>query len=249
VSDTDEYHKLFRAANSPTSDLRQLEEIVDRGDELLSASVALNPSCSKSLLDKLAISNDAEVKRNLRSRFETYPELYSMGVREVKELDAEYLYSLRTNEGYSKYISKVSNGVEAQQKYIKQYELDNESKRTSFYFIFENKRTNTRCGTVRIYNFEHDKFEWGSWILDENKSRYAALETAILVYEFAFNALGFDKSEFEVNKENSGVVSYHKRTGAEVIGEDATNYYFRVTKEVGLACAKTFREKLVSQEH
>ena len=246
--ETDDYHKLFRAATSPTIDLRRLEEIVDRGNDLLSAAVALNPNCSNSLLDKLATSNNAEVKRNLRSRFETFPELYSMRVREVKVLDADYLYSLRTNEGYSKYISKVSNGVEAQQKYIRQYEQDNESRRTSFYFIFENKITNMRCGTVRIYNFEHEIFEWGSWILDENKSRYAALETAILVYEFAFNALGFDKSEFEVNKENSGVVSYHKRTGAEVIGEDETNYYFRVTKELGLACAKNFREKLASQE-
>ena len=76
---------------------------------------------------------------------------------------------------------------------------------------------------------------------------YAAMETAVLIYEFAFNTLGFRKSEFEVNKNNEKVVSYHKKSGAKIIGEDDINYYFRVEKEVGLDFAKTLRERLESK--
>ena len=82
----------------------------------------------------------------------------------------------------------------------------------------------------------------GLLILDSNKTRYAALETAILIYEFAFNTLGFRKSEFEVNKNNEKVISYHKKSGAVIIGEDDINYYFRIEKNVGLDFAQRLRE-------
>ena len=94
----------------------------------------------------------------------------------------------------------------------------------SFYFILENSTTGKRCGTVRIYNFNDDVFEWGSWILDGNKSRYAAMKTAILIYEFAFNVLDFDRSEFKGNKRNEKVISYHKKSGAKIIRQDEYNF-------------------------
>ncbi|MFT7257852.1 MAG: hypothetical protein ACI8VR_002912, partial [Candidatus Azotimanducaceae bacterium] len=116
--------------------------------------------------------------------------------------------------------------------------------RSSFYFIIENKARNVRCGTLRLYNFNGDSFEWGSWILDENKTRYAAMETAIFVYEFAMLNLGFARSDFEVRKQNEKVVSYHLKSGAKIIAEDDVNFYFRIEKEVGLRFAATLREQL-----
>ena len=47
-----------------------------------------------------------------------------------------------------------------------------------------------------------------------------------------------------MNKNNKKVISYHKKSGAKVIGEDDINYYFRVEKEVGLKFAKTLRNKI-----
>ena len=66
----------------------------------------------------------------------------------------------------------------------------------------------------------------------------------ILIYEFAFTTLGFNSSEFEVNKNNGKVVSYHKKSGAQIIREDDVNYYFRVNKEIGLQFASTLRDRL-----
>ena len=108
----------------------------------------------------------------------------------------------------------------------------------------ENSTTGKCCGTVRIYNFNEDVFEWGSWILDKNKSPSAAMETAILIYEFAFNVLGFDRSEFEVNKSNKKVVSYHIKSGAEIIREDEVNLYFLMRKEIGLQFTRASRNML-----
>ena len=190
-----EFHQLLQKANSPESELDELRKIVALGDEVLCSAVSLNPKCNKQLLDKLFALNMNEVNRNLSIRFATITQLYSLEVREVKVSDADYILKLRLNDFYSKYISKVSNEVNAQKKYLSRYLRDNSKSRESFYFIFTNIATGERCGTVRIYNFNVNTFEWGSWILDENKTRYAAMETGILIYEFAFNMLGFDKSE------------------------------------------------------
>ena len=242
-------HKLFQKANSPETELEELQEIFEIGDEVLYSALALNPKCDKYLLDKLSSLNMKEVNANLLIRYETYPKLYSIGLREVKISDADYILKLRLDDSYSKYISKVSDEVSAQENYINHYLENNTHNRESFYFIFTNMATGERCGTVRIYNFNDDVFEWGSWILDENKPRYAAMETAILIYEFAFNRLGFNKSEFEVNKNNKQVVSYHKKSGAKIIGEDDTNYYFCIEKEVGLEFTKTLRERIEAMLH
>lgn len=176
-----------------------------------------------------------------------YPKLYSIKFREIELSDAEYVLKLRTNDSYSKYISKVSDDIYIQRNYIKNYIKENQSNRNSFYFIIENEQSGMRCGTVRIYNFDRSVFEWGSWILDENKPRYAAMETAIMIYEFAFKVLCFEKSEFEVNKENDKVVSYHLKSGANIIREDNINFYFRIEKEIALKFANDLRNKIESK--
>ena len=237
-------HDLFRKANCSETRIEQLQELVDLENETLCAAVALHPNCNKSLLEKLLQLDMSEVNKNLLRRYSTYPSLCSLNVREIKVNDAEYIHKLRTDETLSKYISKVNDDVEDQRQYIIKYLNDNTKKRISFYFILENSTTGKRCGTVRIYNFNDDVFEWGSWVLDENKSRYAAMETAILIYEFAFNVLGFDRSEFKVNKSNEKVVSYHKKSGANIIRQDEYNIYFSVRKKIGLQFANTLRKKL-----
>ena len=223
-----------------------MSDCIFSGKRFNTSAVALNPNCDKYLLDKLFALNMNEVHRNLSIRYATYPKLYSISVREVSLSDASYILKLRLDHSYSKYISKVNNEVSTQENYIRQYLESNNKSRESFYFILTNTATEKPCGTVRIYNFKDDTFEWGSWILDNNKTMYAAMETAVLIYEFAFNTLGFSKSEFEVNKNNKKVVSYHKKSGAKIIGEDDVNYYFRVEKEVALDFVKMLRERLES---
>lgn len=150
-------------------------------------------------------------------------------MRLIQESDASFILSLRTDERYNQYLSTVKYDLNAQIEWIRKYKAL-ESKGEQFYFIIETNESKP-CGTVRIYDLKEDSFCWGSWILSENKTKYAALESAYLVYKFGFEKLSFKKSHFDVRKGNKKVIDFHKKFGAVQVDEDDDNYYYEITKE------------------
>lgn len=164
-------------------------------------------------------------------------------LRFINPSDAEFVLSLRLDNRYNQFLSTVTPDVDGQREWIKKYKLD-ESQKKQFYFIIE-RNDGTPCGTIRVYDLRNDSFCWGSWILNENKPRYAALESAFLIYEFGFNVLGFNKSHFDVMKGNEKVISFHKKMGAVEIGEDTDNYFFEITKESVALKKRLLADKLV----
>ncbi len=150
-------------------------------------------------------------------------------LRLVEESDAEFIVSLRVDDKYNKYLSSVSADIDNQKSWIKNYKAK-EANREEFYFIIE-RNDGTRCGTVRLYDFINESFCWGSWILNEDKGRYSALESALLVYEFGFDHLGFKKSHFEVVKGNSKVIDFHIKFGAIEVAQDDINHYYEIDKQ------------------
>lgn len=159
------------------------------------------------------------------------PELKSKSIklRFVEIDDAEYILSLRKNEQYNKHLSKVTTGLKEQIDWITEYKK-RESSLTEFYFIIE-KHDGTRCGTIRVYDIKKGSFCWGSWILDNNKTNTAAIESALLIYKFGFDIMNFSRSHFDVRKDNISVISFHKKFNAHQIGEDDLNYYFEIFPE------------------
>lgn len=148
-------------------------------------------------------------------------------LRLVTEADAEFICSLRNDGKLNTYISKSTADVNAQKEWIRNYknkELNNEE----YYFIICRLDSQLPIGTVRLYDFKNNpkSFCWGSWILNENKTKYAAVESALLVYEAGFAFLGFDQSHFEVMKGNDKVHSFHLKMGAQKVSEDETNVYY-----------------------
>lgn len=166
----------------------------------------------------------------------------SIRLRFVEDSDAEFILGLRLDERYSKFLSSVSPDVEAQKKWIRKYKND-EKNGIQYYFIIE-RLDGAPCGTVRIYDIRNDSFCWGSWILNEKKTRYAALESAFLVYEFGFKQLGFKKSHFDVMKENKGVIKFHTRIGAVKTSEDEVNDYFEITEEAVEKAKENLADKI-----
>jgi RimJ/RimL family protein N-acetyltransferase len=149
-------------------------------------------------------------------------------MRLVDVSDSEFILKLRLDKTYNLFLSQVSPNLEAQKNWIQEYKKEEKEKK-QYYFIIE-RLDGTPCGTVRIYDLRKESFSWGSWILNEDKTRYAAIESALLVYEFGFEMLGYCKSNFEVMKENSAVLSFHKKMGALEIGEDEDNIYLSIEK-------------------
>jgi len=145
--------------------------------------------------------------------------------------DAEFIFSLRKNEKLNKHISQVTGGPLQQREWLTEYKK-REELNEEFYFIICRKDNNELIGTVRIYDITTDKkFCWGSWILNDNKTKSAAIESAILVYKFCFEHCGFTSSYFQVDKQNIGVRSFHLKTGASIKEEDKVNTHFVFTNK------------------
>ena len=150
-------------------------------------------------------------------------------LRLVNESDAEFILKLRLDNKYNQFLSKVKGDLQSQVEWIRDYKKE-EKLGIQYYFIIE-RSDGVPCGTVRIYDFNEDSFSWGSWILNEQKTRLAAIESAFKVYEYGFKNLGFKKSHFEVMKGNERVIKFHSKMGAVIDGEDAENLYFSISKE------------------
>jgi len=149
-------------------------------------------------------------------------------MRTVDTDDAEFVYTLRSNQEKTKYLSKVDATVESQREWIKKYK-EREAKKEEFYFIIESKEKKP-LGLVRMYDFKGDSFCWGSWIIKDDAPKTTAIESALQIYEFAFKELGFEQSHFDVRKENTKVIAFHKRFGAKIVDENEIDYFFNFTR-------------------
>ena len=152
----------------------------------------------------------------------------NINLRTVEIEDAEFIYNMRQNQNKTKYLSKVTGTVESQKEWIKNYK-QREDKQKEFYFLIESKNSE-KLGLVRMYDFNNDSFCWGSWLIKENAPKTTAIESALQIYEFGFYKLGFERSHFDVRKENNKVVSFHQRFGAKIIDEDSLDYFFNFEK-------------------
>lgn len=134
--------------------------------------------------------------------------------------DAIFILSLRTDIKYNKHLSKVDENIKKQKEWLIQYKKK-ELLGLEYYFIICRKKDNKPIGTVRVYDFKDnlESFCWGSWILNQDKTRYSALESAVLIYDFAFKKLGFKNCHMDIRKENIKVIEFHKRFGVKIVGE------------------------------
>lgn len=151
-------------------------------------------------------------------------------LRPVVPEDAAYIHALRTDPRYNAHLSPVTGGVEAQRQWIERY-LEREVQGREIYFVIERRSDGMRCGVVRLYDIAEQQFTWGSWILDEHKPNKAALESAVLIYQFAFESMQKRKAIFDVRRDNTMTISFHERFGAAETGADEVNLYFEYTCE------------------
>ena len=149
-----------------------------------------------------------------------------INLRDVNEEDAEFILSLRTSEKKSMFLHKTQSDLGKQIDYIRRYK----TLKDEWYFIIEDKNRNP-VGTVRIYDIIGDSFCWGSWLLIDGLSPVVALESALLIYEYAFYQLGFTKVHFDVRKDNLSVRKFHERFGAQKVDENDLDVFYTYSKE------------------
>lgn len=147
----------------------------------------------------------------------------TISLRYAEPDDAEFIYSLRIEPTRNKFVSQVSGGAENQRAWLERYK-DRERAGTEHYFIIEGD--SGPIGTVRIYDLQADSFCWGSWMMKPGAPPSAAIESAVLVYEFAFYTLGFSQSHFDVRVDNERVVAFHQRFGAKITRSTELDHFF-----------------------
>ena len=153
----------------------------------------------------------------------------NLALRLVQPEDAEYIHTLRSDIQYNAHLSAVQGTAGNQRKWIVDYKA-REEVASEFYYVIE-RHDGVRCGVVRLYDITQDSFTWGSWILDHNKPRKAALESAYLLYDIAFTYLQLQKAVFQVRRENNRTLAFHQRFGAIQTHIDAKDIYFTYSRE------------------
>ena len=130
-------------------------------------------------------------------------------LRLIKPDDAAYVHGLRTNPFYNSHLSKITGTVQDQRTWIEGYQA-REAAGQEFYYVIERK-DGTRCGLVRLYDFDVESFTWGSGILDESKPLKAALESAVLSFGIGFDALGVQLANVDVRVANKHAAAFYRR--------------------------------------
>jgi RimJ/RimL family protein N-acetyltransferase len=152
--------------------------------------------------------------------------------------DAEFILSLRTDPVKSRYLSAVSSDVQRQRDWLTAYR---DGTGQAYFVILSDDNA---IGTVRLYDAQGDSFCWGSWMLADGRPKHAAVESALMVYSYALDHLGFRSSHFDVRRENAKVIAFHERMGAEKTGAEGEDIYFRMSGKAISAARHSLRDFL-----
>jgi RimJ/RimL family protein N-acetyltransferase len=138
-------------------------------------------------------------------------------LRPITEQDAEFVVALRSMAGRSQYLNPISPSVDAQLRW-----LDDYFKRAGdYYFVIERIVGDRPEGLISLYDVasEEGAAEWGRWIVAP--SSLAAIESVVLLMDFAFGTLGLRQVYSCTVAENNATNSFHdgcgfRRAGVQV---------------------------------
>lgn len=152
---------------------------------------------------------------------------HALALRDAQVADAAFIHAQRVHPRNAAQLSATSPQLADQVAWMQRYVLDTRQA----YFVIESL-DGRPLGTVRLYDARDASFCWGSWILSEHAAPTAAMESALLVYRYALDTLGFAQSHFQVNRGNLSVQRFHEQFfGAERTAEDETEIHYSASNE------------------
>lgn len=164
---------------------------------------------------------------------------YGLTFRTVVEEDAAFILELRNNELLSRFLSPTNNDVEQQKEWIRAYKQREEQNEEVYFVSLDDK--GDRLGLNRLYNYDKNSFEIGSWIYKPGLDMSVAILGDLTARDYGFETLGFLSCRFRVRKINVSVIKYHLGFNPQRTGESELDYYF----ELGYDGYKIYRNKLL----
>jgi hypothetical protein len=154
---------------------------------------------------------------------------YGFSFRLVEIEDAQFILELRTNPRLARNLSTTSLRLEDQQHWISEYKK-RESERKEFYFLTLDEK-GEKLGVNRIYNCDEESFEIGSWVFLPDLLITTSIFGDLAVRDFGFEVLSYKYCRFELLRSNRPVLKYHLEFKPDLISEDETKFYFRLSRE------------------
>lgn len=154
-------------------------------------------------------------------------------LRLVEESDVDFILSLRLNNYLNKYLNKVSEYRNQQIEWIKNYK-ESEKNGLDFYFVIEDINLGS-IGLIRVYEIDYLNrlCTMGSFVLrEENRPKNAAMESVLLVYDFAFNELNLNLCKSCVDNDNKNAIDFQNRFGVKFLFQDEKNSFFEISKSL-----------------
>jgi hypothetical protein len=127
---------------------------------------------------------------------------------------------MRTNSEKTLYLSAVSADIAEIQSWLARYA----SAGDHAYFMI--KYLVDAIVTVRIFDPKGVRFSWGASIMSNNRHSLAAIESALMVYAYAVDHLGFKSAHFDVRKGNGRIWQFHEPFGAQHVSETDMDYFY-----------------------
>jgi RimJ/RimL family protein N-acetyltransferase len=149
-------------------------------------------------------------------------------LRPMEVSDAEFVLSLRLDPERNRHLNRTNPSVQSQQEWLAKYK-ERERAGEEYYFRIEDGHGQP-FGAVRMYDFQGDSFCWGSWLIKPDAPAPLSIKSALHIYEFAFYALNFRQSHFDVRLDNEKVIAFHKRFGAKIVRSTEQDHFFVLLK-------------------
>lgn len=146
----------------------------------------------------------------------------SIYLRAATSEDAAFVFETRSDEMKSRYLNKIQGTIADQAAWLEKSYADP----YQFYFVICSL-AHEPLGLVRLYDQQGDSFCWGSWLIKRGAPSSTAIESALLVYQFALGQ-GFTQSHFEVSAGNDSVINFHQKFGAVETGREGQDIRFRI---------------------
>lgn len=156
---------------------------------------------------------------------------YGLHCRLVNEDDAAFILKLRLDDRRSRFIHSTDPDLEMQVRWIREYKR-REAIGLEYYFIYD--IDGVPFGVNRIYDVKNDHCTEGSWVCMPIADSSKAIASALIIRDIIFDFLGFDYDLFDVRVGNGKVKKFHLISGADIVEQNETEYYFRLQKEVYL---------------
>jgi RimJ/RimL family protein N-acetyltransferase len=146
-------------------------------------------------------------------------------LRNADVSDAEFVVRLRTDRQKRRFISPTSAQIAPQIAWLTQYANTPDDA----YFIAEDT-SGDKIGTIRIYAPVEDSFCFGSWIMKDGALISHSVESLLMVYHYALDELGFNRSYFAVRKDNRSVWRFMERFGGVRTRETDIDYCYETQR-------------------